>query len=121
VRSGPCPTYVTTSTSAELAAIWAAIDLALDEWGGEIETIGVKSDCRAALAMADGSGRARSNAAQQLQRRIHKLLRAHQVELRCDWVKAHQEPGSGKEAYLNNQCDQLARARRRRRRRRGSL
>ena len=112
-RSGACPDTIKTSTNAELAAIAAGIQLALRTWGDTIDVIDVRSDCRAALAIAEGTGRARSVTAQQLHDRIHRQLRKHDVELKVGWVKAHQPSGASRAAFLNNQCDAMARGRRR--------
>jgi ribonuclease HI len=113
-RSGACSDAIRTSTNAELAAIAAGIQLALRTWGGTIRGIEVRCDCRAALAIAEGSGRARNPTAQQLHNRIQRQLREYDVTLKCGWVKAHQPSGASRAAFLNNQCDAMARGRRRR-------
>jgi ribonuclease HI len=115
VRSGKCPDYVVTSTNAELSAILAAVHLGVTSWAGA-RVLLVRSDCLAALALADGSGRARDLAAQRMQKRIHSMVERSGVELRCRWVKAHQDSSTSREAYLNNACDRLARSGRKRRR-----
>jgi hypothetical protein len=110
-RSGACSDSIRTSTNAELAAIAAGIQLALRTWGDTVQVIDVRSDCRAALAIAEGTGRARNATALQLHERIQRQLRQHAVELRCGWVKAHQPSGASRAAFLNNQCDAMARGR----------
>lgn len=114
VRSGACSESIRTSTNAELAAIATGVQLALATWGDSVCVIDVHSDCRAALAIADGSGRARNPTALRLHQRIQRQLRQHDVTLRCGWVKGHQPSGASRAAFLNNQCDALARGRKRR-------
>jgi ribonuclease HI len=116
-RSGACSDTIRTSTNAELAAIAAGVQLALKTWGNRVEVVDVHSDCRAALAIAEGSGRARCATAQELHERIQRQLRRHDAELKCGWVKAHQPSGASRAAFLNNQCDAMARGRRGKRRR----
>jgi ribonuclease HI len=108
VRSGRCPDYVVTSTNAELSAILAGVHLALSRWVAT-RVILVRSDCKTALALADGSGRARDPAAQRLHGKIQGLLARAGVEIRCGWVKAHQPSATSRAAFLNNACDRLAR------------
>jgi ribonuclease HI len=109
VQSGHCPSFVTTSTNAELAAIVIGMRLAVTEWGPQVAVIDVRSDCVAAMALASGSGRARCLAAKRLQLAAREMVRRHRLELRCRWVKAHQDPGASRAAYINDYCDQLAR------------
>ena len=118
-RSGACPDVIRTSTTAELAAIAAGVQLALRTWGHHVQVIDVHSDCRAAIAIAEGTGRARDPTALQLYERIQRQLREHDAKLKLGWVKAHQPSGASRAAFLNNQCDAMARGRTRRRRRSG--
>ncbi len=113
VRSGACARDVRTSTNAELAAIAAAVQLALQTWGDRVQVIEMRSDCRAALAMAEGSGKARNPTATRLSQKIRRQLVAHDAVLRCQWVKGHQPSGKSRSAFLLNQCDAMARGRRR--------
>lgn len=117
VRSGRCPRYVKSSTDAELSAIYAGVFLALRAWPSRVAGVLVCTDCQAAIDLArPGSALAPRKAARRLQRRLWALLDESHVELDLRWVKAHQKPTTSTRAYLNHQCDRLARRGRKRRR-----
>lgn len=110
VRNGVCPSYVNDANAAELAAIFAGIYLARREWP---TTTGVLlcSDSMVALgACATDAPLHKSPALRRLQKRIRAV--AAGVELRTKWVKGHLPTSMGTHAWLNNQCDALAKQRR---------
>lgn len=108
VRAGRCPEYVHDSTAAELAAMFAGIWLVTERWQG-ISLLLLRSDCQAALALADGAVRGKSVAIRRLQDRIASTLQPGNIELRCSWVKGHQNPRRSTPAWLNGRCDEMAR------------
>lgn len=110
VRSGDCPTYARDSVVAELSAIYAGIYLILREWGRAVRGIRIRSDCQGALALAAAPSE-RNVAARRLHQKIHAIAKAHGVELDLAWVKGHQPRKSGVRAWLNAECDRLARER----------
>jgi ribonuclease HI len=125
VRSGLCPPYVREANAAELAAIFAGLHLAVTTWGSRVDGVSLRSDSKVALGHADPESKlSRNSALRRLQERVRSLLREHDLELDCRWVRGHQRVEAGTHAFLNDRCDRLAkRARkavqRRRRRERG--
>ena len=114
VRQGLCPPWVRDSTLAELSAIYAALYLSVRAWGGAVREVLVVSDSRDALRFAaEDTPPARGQRARALQRKIRELAEAHGVVLLGRWVKAHQRGTADTAAYLNNECDRLAKRRRR--------
>ena len=115
VRHGLCPAYVTDSTAAELAAVFAAIHMSVSAWGDRVTGVLVCSDCQSALELADvGRPLARNKALRRLQERIRALVESTSIALRSRWVKGHQPSSAGTAAFLNNWCDRSARQARRR-------
>ncbi len=112
-RHGRCPDYVRNSIQAELAAIFAGVHLSLARWGAAVEGILIRSDSQGALVWLEPDRPpARDKALRKLQSKIHEAAGTHGVTLSGRWVKGHQKTGS-LEAFLNNQCDKMARKRRR--------
>jgi ribonuclease HI len=115
VKSGPCPSYVTDSTCAELAAIFAGVFLALRAWPGTRGVL-VRSDCQSALALADPAAKlARKHANRTLQQKLRELVAESSIELSFRWVKGHQPATAGTAAWLNRSCDKRANVTRKRR------
>lgn len=108
VKAGACPDYVNEPGSAELAAIYAAIYLAIAAWGDDVSVVLIRSDCLNAQDWLEGRARARRKDARRLIALTKALLRKHDVELRCRWVRGHQPRERSTEAYLNDACDRLA-------------
>jgi ribonuclease HI len=114
VRSGRCPDYVSEATGAELAAIFAGVHLSLATWGAHVRGISVRSDSKAAIQMASPNARlARREDYLRLQIKLRELIAAHDLELDGRWVRGHQPLEHGTLAYLNDQCDKLAKRARR--------
>lgn len=110
VKSGVCPPYVKDSNAAELAAIFAGIYLARREWPSTIGML-VRSDSMVALgACAPDAPLHQNPALRRLQQRIRHVGAG--IELRTKWVKGHLPSSTGTHAWLNNQCDALAKQRR---------
>lgn len=107
IRSGACPDYCTDSNDAELAAIYAGLYLVTRNWP-QVTAVLVRSDSQVALAYLEMSKPPRNAGARRLWRRIKDLLAQHPLRLRTRWVKGHADPNAGTMAYLNNQCDKLA-------------
>ena len=107
IRHGPVPDYVRSSTSAELAAIFAGLHLAVTTWA-DTKTVLIRSDCKPALEMSTGDStpQHRNICARRLVDRIRQVER-HPIRLIPRWVKAHQT-GGAVEAFINNRVDELA-------------
>lgn len=113
VRGGKCPDYVRHPYEAELTAIFAGIWLAKKQWP-ETETVLVRSDCRDALALVQGTdptydpdaGRHRGSRA--LCAKIRELRQATGLRTIQRWVKGHQA-GDDPPAWLNRTVDEIAR------------
>lgn len=109
IRGGPCPAYVHDSGAAELAALYAAVYLACRTWPGEVRGIVVRGDCQSALLQASPDVKlARNEGVRRLQERLRLVLREHDVAIETQWVRGHQKPSTGTQAYLNDACDKLA-------------
>lgn len=114
VRRGPCPRYVKDSVSAELAALFAGVHLAVSRWGSRVRGVSLRSDCMGALDYADPAAPlARNKAVRRLQQKLRELTAAHGLEVERRWVKGHQPRDRSTAAYLNGACDRLARKTRR--------
>lgn len=112
VRSGKCPSYVRCSSAAELAAIYAGVFLAVREWGPSVRGLWLRSDSQDALRLADAAARPPRNPGLRiLQQKLRTLVADHDLSLECRWVKGHQPRTASTAAWLNVQCDKLARRR----------
>jgi ribonuclease HI len=108
VKSGSCPDYVTDSTCAELAAIFAGVFLAVRAWPAT-RVILVCSDSQSALALAGPQAKpARKPANRKLQHKLRALMAERSIELLFRWVKGHQPARAGTAAWLNRNCDKRA-------------
>jgi len=109
VKRGRCPDYVSCSTSAELAAIFAGVHLACRAWPGEVQGILLRSDSQAALHLAEPTVRLSGNPAiRVLQQKLRGVVAEHDLTLDCRWVRGHQSRRSGTSAFLNHACDAQA-------------
>lgn len=108
VRSGPCPSYVSNASHAEMAAIFAGVYLAIRIWGSRVRGIQIRSDSLEALGWADPESAISKQApAARLQQRLREVLREHGVTVERRWVKGHRGCVDVA-AYLNTQCDKLS-------------
>jgi ribonuclease HI len=117
VRRGACPAYTRSANEAELAAIFAALYLARKTWGPAVRGLVVKTDSQAAIsllrtAVLSDRVRRRAPGAARLHERIRGFAIEHGIELELRWVQGHQKTNTMR-AYLNAQCDRLAREARR--------
>lgn len=114
VRSGACPPYVNDSVSAEMAAVFAALYLAVKTWGPRVKGVLVCSDCQPALIhTAPDYPLAQRRSIRRMQQRIRALILEHGIAVRTRWVQGHRKPTEGTPAYLNHWCDRSARRARR--------
>lgn len=114
VRNGTCPPYVKDANAAELAALFAGMYVATSTWSPALRGISLRSDSQAAIALADPSVKlARRDSYRRLQTKIRELVLAHSLELDLRWVRGHQPIANGTIAYLNRECDRLAKRARR--------
>lgn len=104
VRAGHCPAYCDSSTSAELAAIFAGMHIATTKWF-DVTRILVRSDCKSALdAMLTPAAPA---SMQRLQNRIVTLIGMRGISVDPRWCPGH--AGQGDTAgFVNNQVHRLA-------------
>lgn len=122
IRRGPCPSYVKDSNAAELAALFAGVHISIALWGERVTGISLRSDCKGALDLAAPDAPLhRKPAFRRLQEKLRATALAHGIELERRWVKGHQPVGSGAAAYLNRECDRLARKTRRKKASRDQL
>jgi ribonuclease HI len=108
IRRGSCPDYVRTSQHAELAAVFAGLGLVQREWPG-VKGVLIKSDCQGAIDALDFRLRYRDATMNKLQSKIKQLLRENDMALRAAWVQGHSREITTP-AYLNRECDLMARA-----------
>src|SRR5262245_61912983 len=109
VRKGRCPSYVQNSDQAELAAAFAGIYLSLVTWRGSVTGVLICSDSQNALAHIEGKRNPSKNPfTRRLTDKIHELVSQHGLYVRCKWVRGHQSRTRGVSAWLNNECDRLA-------------
>ncbi len=114
VRNGTCPRYVKDANAAELAALFAGMYVATSTWGSDVRGISLRSDSQAAIGLADPSATlARRDSYRRLQTKIRELVSSHSLELDLRWVRGHQPIANGTIAYLNRECDRLAKRARR--------
>ncbi|MCU0691584.1 MAG: hypothetical protein MUF54_09295 [Polyangiaceae bacterium] len=115
VRSGPCPDWIGDSVAAELAAIFAGIYLAVRTWGPTVKTVLVRSDCQAALGLADCTAQlSRRPPLRRLQERTRAAVARGGICLMLRWVPGHQSARSSTWSWLNVRCDRLAKEARKR-------
>ncbi len=109
IRSGVCPPYCTNSTHAEAAAILAGIYLALKQWRNEIEGILVRSDAKGALEVFKyGAPEPKDEVLLKFHRKARQILEPQGVKIRIKWVKGHRSRETGVDAWLNAECDKMA-------------
>lgn len=111
VDQGRCVAAV-DSLAAELEAIVVAVERALAEWPHTTGVL-IRSDCQGALALANLKSRraptSKPHAALVERLRKAVLSGGGPVYLRLTWVKGHQNPKVGVQAYLNNAVDHRSR------------
>ena len=109
IKRGACPDYVRDANAAELAALYAAVYSACCGWPGKVRGITLRSDSQSALHHASPTVRlARNPGVRRLQDLLRTCLIKHSVTVELQWVRGHQKPTSGTQAYLNGACDKLA-------------
>jgi len=114
LRHGRCPDYTRHSHHAELAAIFSGLYFVHRAWGAQIAGVLVRSDCQGAMKAAAPTAPLSPDAGtQRLQTRIRSLLESSGYALDFSWVKGHQRATAGVPAWVNRECDRLARVGRR--------
>lgn len=104
VRNGS--TDIDDSSAGELFAILQGIIIIKSEWR-EITGISVYTDSQVAVKIAKfNAPKPRRDDLVDLQLQIRQAL--GECFIKCTWVKGHQKQNTVK-AYLNGQCDRLAR------------
>ena len=99
--------YSTNSTAGELHAILKGIEICKDTWQ-DLAGIGVKSDNQQAIKIVTYNAPVPQNEElAELQKWIRFTL--EDIRIRPSWVKAHQDPSTSTQAYMNDVVDKLSR------------